>query len=247
MARGRPKGVAAVNRALAVLDAFSGGERSLTLGDIAARTRLHKSTILRLVESLKSFGYVIQLEDGNYKLGPTLLHLGHQYHNSFQLEDHVMPALRQLARDTEESASFYIREGDKRICLFRVDSPRALRDHVQIGEIMPLTRGGAAGRVLVAFSRKQPWSEKLPIGTIAAMTSETAGLSVPIIGRDDALLGALTLSGPRTRFTKQAVRLMSIRLLKTGEALTRDLGGDPRHLRSLAGADLGSARLVRVA
>jgi DNA-binding IclR family transcriptional regulator len=240
------KGVAAVNRALAVLDAFSDGAGALTLRDIAARTRLHKSTILRLIESLKSFGHMIQLENGSYRLGPTLFHLGYQYHDSFRLEDHVMPALRELARATEESASFYIREGDKRICLFRVESPRSLRDHIQVGEVMPLTRGGAAGRVLVAFSRVQPRPEKLPVGTVGALTSETAGLSIPIFGRDETLLGALTLSGPRTRFTKVAVKSMSVKLLKVGDLLTRDVGGDPRHLRGStmfnAGKRNGSGR-----
>jgi DNA-binding IclR family transcriptional regulator len=235
MQRGRPtKGVAAVNRALAVLDSFSAGAKSLTLGEIAARTHLHKSTILRLIDSLRNFGCLIQLADGSYRLGPTLFHLGYLYHHSFQIEDHVMPALRHLARETEESASFYIREGDKRICLFRVDSPRSLRDHVQVGDIMPLARAGATGRVLLAFSRKAPSNVKLPISTVGALSSETAGLSIPIFGRDDTLLGALTLSGPKTRFTKPAIKTMSIKLLKTGGDLTRDLGGDPRRVRGSA-------------
>lgn len=235
MARKRlTKGVAAVSRALAVLDSFAEGARSLALREIAAHTRLHKSTILRLIESLKQFGYLIQLADGSYRLGPSLFHLGYLYHHSFQLEDHVMPALQRLARETEESASFYIREGDKRLCLFRVDSPRSVRDHVQVGEIMPLARAGATGRVLLAFSRKPPWNAKLPMATVGALSSETAGLSVPIFGRDDVLLGALTLSGPKTRFSKLAVKNLSAKLLKTGELLTRELGGNPRHLKDAA-------------
>lgn len=61
--------------------------------EIVARTRLHKSTILTLIESLRQYGYIIQLSDGSYPFGPTLFHLGYLYHHSFQLEDHVMPAL----------------------------------------------------------------------------------------------------------------------------------------------------------
>lgn len=228
------KGVAAVSRALAVLESFSDGARTLTLGEIAAQTHLHKSTILRLIESLKLFGHLVQLSDGSYRLGPTLLHLGHLYQHSFQLDDHVVPVLRQLARETEESASFYVRDGDKRVCLFRVDSPRSLRDHVQVGEIMPLARAGAAGRVLVAFARKPPWNEKLPMATVGALTSETAGLSIPIFDRYDVMLGALTLSGPKTRFSKLAVRTLSAQLIRAGVVLTRVLGGNPRHLRDPA-------------
>jgi hypothetical protein len=45
-------GVAAVDRALLVLAAFHQGDRSLSLVDLAERTHLVKSTVLRLLASL---------------------------------------------------------------------------------------------------------------------------------------------------------------------------------------------------
>ena len=49
---GRADGVAALDRAIAILDAFAAADRSLSLAEIAARTGLYKSTILRLANSL---------------------------------------------------------------------------------------------------------------------------------------------------------------------------------------------------
>ena len=41
-------GVAALDRAIAILNAFTAADRSLSLAEIAARTGFYKSTILRL-------------------------------------------------------------------------------------------------------------------------------------------------------------------------------------------------------
>ena len=48
----KANGVAAVERALSVLGAFRDGDASLSLHELAARTGLYKSTILRLLVSL---------------------------------------------------------------------------------------------------------------------------------------------------------------------------------------------------
>ena len=46
------QGVAAVNRALSILQAFEGETEALTLALLARRTGLYKSTLLRLIASL---------------------------------------------------------------------------------------------------------------------------------------------------------------------------------------------------
>ena len=51
-------GVAAVNRALSILVAFDGQAAPLSLSELSRGTGLYKSTILRLLESLLSFGDV---------------------------------------------------------------------------------------------------------------------------------------------------------------------------------------------
>ena len=72
-------GVAAVERALSILDAFTDQDPQLTLGELAKRTKMYKSTVLRLARSLENYGYLVRAEDGMYRLGSKLLKLGSLY------------------------------------------------------------------------------------------------------------------------------------------------------------------------
>lgn len=46
------------------------------------------------------------------------------------------------------SASFHVRQGNQRLCLFRVDSPQPIRDHIRAGDLLPLDRGVGGARVI---------------------------------------------------------------------------------------------------
>jgi len=89
-------GVAAVDRALTILAAFEGESEAMTLAALARRTGLYKSTLLRLMTSLQQFGYLLQLRDGRYQLGPMPFRLGAVYQRANRLHDRVVPVLRQL-------------------------------------------------------------------------------------------------------------------------------------------------------
>ena len=69
-----PGGVAAVDRALSLLCAFKEGDLSLSLAELAERTRLYKSTVLRLLASLEHGGWVQRLDDGEALQGVELPH-----------------------------------------------------------------------------------------------------------------------------------------------------------------------------
>ena len=103
-------GVAAVDRALSILVAFEPDGTAQALTEIAAKTGMYKSTILRLMISLERFNCVLRLADGRYQLGPSLFRWGSIYRRSLKLEDHVVPTLDHLVQVTGESASLYARD-----------------------------------------------------------------------------------------------------------------------------------------
>jgi hypothetical protein len=140
-------GVAALDRALAILAAFRPEDDQLSLADLAKRTSFYKSTILRSLATLERRRFVVRLTSGGYRLGPAVLHLGMVYQRSFRLEDHVLPVMRTVSKHTQESVSFYTHEGNTRVCLFRIDSPLSVREnHTRVGDVNPVTRGPRAGR-----------------------------------------------------------------------------------------------------
>ncbi len=223
-------GVDAVNRALSIVKCFTANDDrlTLTLTEIARRTGLYKSTALRLIESLELQGFLVRSDGRGYALGAELMRLGSLYARQFRLEDRVRPVLARLVAETGESASFYRREGNRRICLFRCDSPAPIRDHVREGDVLSLDRG-AGGRVLVGFFGKagpevREKLKDLPFVSYGERDNETGSVAAPVFGLDDEMVGAITVSGPLSRFTPERVERAQASLLRGTSELSQALG-----------------------
>ena len=223
-------GVAAVDRALTILAVFEDAHEPMTLAELARCTGMYKSTLLRLMSSLQEFGYLVQLPDGRYHLGPTPFRLGAVYQRVNYLHDRVMPLLRQLVADGAESPSFHVRHDPKRrLCVFRVESRHSTLDRVEAGMLLPLDRG-AAGRVILAFDDEEGDIYRDIRRTCIAVSfgerdPDCAGVASPVFGPGGKCAGALSLSGPKPRFTPDNIKTMTSLLLKAAIRLTRGLGG----------------------
>ena len=196
-------GVAAVDRALTILDAFTDNDRKLTLAELAKRTGLYKSTVIRLAKSLERARYLLRSEDGTYRLGSKVLLLGALYQKNFGTADIVPQTLRQIVEELHEGASFYVRDEAQRLCLHRIESPRAVRDSIHVGDRLPLTVG-AAGHVILAFSgltgeRYDQIRKNMYAASFGERDPETAAVACPVLGPDQKFIGALSVSGPRYR------------------------------------------------
>jgi len=224
------KGVDAVDRALAILQCYEERKMVLTLTEISERTGLYKSTVLRLAASLENAGFLVRHSDKTYGLGAELMRLGSIYVRSFRLEDHVRPVLQGLLHDTGESASFFRREGDHRICLFREETLHSVRDHIREGDMLSLAKG-AAGHALTRFDTQQIERKEfvkrlaqLPETSSGERDKETAAVAAPVFDAT-GLAGALSVSGPITRFGTADARRMTPHLLKAARDLSARLGG----------------------
>ncbi|KAB0269460.1 IclR family transcriptional regulator [Microvirga brassicacearum] len=222
-------GVIAVERALAVLDVFTVGDQSLALAELARRVALSKPTVLRLAKSLARSGYLVRNDDTTWRLGPKLARLGMLYQSGFQIGDYVQPLLRRLSQATGESAAFYVREADMRVCLFRVDSPQSIGHHARTGDMLPLNRG-APGHVLLAFGGQQgDLYEKIrqdfAYATYGERDPEVSSLACPVFRIGQQLVGVLAVTGPTSRFDEAAVARHLEPLKTIANELTRQLGG----------------------
>lgn len=236
------QGVAAVERALTILNAFEGeGEpEPLTLAALARKTGLYKSTMLRLMVSLQAFGYIEQRTDGRYHLGPTPFRLGSVYQRGNRLHDRVMPVLRELVVQGTESPSFHVRHDAKlRLCVLRVDSQHSTLDRVNAGALLPLDRG-AAGTIILAFDGKAQGKrydharKHFSIMSDGERDPDCAAIASPVFGPEDRFIGALSVSGPKPRFTEGGIASMSRLVLQAASRLTRSLGGRNDSMAALA-------------
>jgi DNA-binding IclR family transcriptional regulator len=243
------RGVEAVDRALSLLAAFRDGGEPLTLTELSARAGLHKSTALRLSASLQRHGYLRRLPDGRYHLGPEPLRLARLYQRSFRLVDVVVPALRRLSDITGETAAFFIRDAESRVCLHRVEPSRPVRAAASEGDRFPLDRG-AAGKVLLAFDEPPVIKfaeirKTLYAVSMGERNPETAAIASPVFGVMGALSGALSVSGPRERMTAAAFDRIHPQILEAAAELTTALGGNPSQHRACLHA--GGIRVRNVA
>ena len=217
------EGVASAERALTLLSAFRKGDRGLSLAELADRTGLVKSTIMRLAISLEEHGYLAREDDGGYRLDAEVLRLGTIYTQSFRLDAHVIPVLEELVARTGETAAFYVRRGEQRLCLYRVDSPHLLRLHVRVGDALPLDNSAIA-QVLRAFAPRPLLAYvaalDLPIVTMGATDPHTGAMAMPVFGPGDKLAGALALSAPVIQWTPEAQSAARSILVEVAAALT---------------------------
>ncbi|MWB77952.1 helix-turn-helix domain-containing protein [Pseudooceanicola sp. 216_PA32_1] len=200
--------VEAVERALSIIECFSAADRELTLTEISELTGLYMSTILRLCGSLERYGYIVRRPTGEFRVGPSLWRLGSLYSKGFEQAEVIRPVLREIVEKTKETATFYVREGDDRVCLFRETSPHSLRFDLDEGARLTMDRGAGA-HVLRAFSDDaRPEDDAIRTAGFAISEGErtpnVTALAVPVLDPTGGIRGALGVSGPTFRLDQDA-------------------------------------------
>jgi DNA-binding IclR family transcriptional regulator len=204
-----PSGV--LERGIAVLECFSEERLRLALRDLAEMTGLDKATLLRLLAVLQRARMVQRDEAGQYAPGPALLRLGMLYRRTFDLGSRLQPVLREVMQQTGETVAFYVRSGDERVCLYRENSVNEVRHHVDIGNRLALTAGGASAHVLLAHTggNTPQLADIVRKGYAIARgerVAQMASVSVPVFEGDGSFLGALVVIGLAQRQSAAAQR-----------------------------------------
>ena len=135
-------GVQSVERAFELLEviARAGGEAALS--ELAADTPLPLPTIHRLLRTLVGVGYVRQLPNRRYSLGPRLIRLGEVANR--QLGALASPALKDLVSKLGESANIAVLDGDMVTYIAQVQSAHSMRMITEVGRAPRLTIPGSA-------------------------------------------------------------------------------------------------------
>lgn len=225
-------GIASADRLLTVLTSFKLGDTSLSLAEFAARTKLNKATIMRLIVSLEAFGFINRLADGSYTLASEVVRLNAIYQDTFDLQRHIEPYLHQLVDEIGETASFYVQHGAYRLCQYRVNSTHRLRLNIQPGEIRPMDE--AAGAQALRSNYQQMLAKNEPFYSTGITDPHAASIALPIFGINNEMMGALIVSGPASRFTLDRANSISHFLYKVADELINQLGGQSPYKLALS-------------
>lgn len=147
--------VSSLARGLSILEAYDQAHHRLGIADLAKITGLSKSTIYRLIFTLRSLGYIIPDGQGSkYTLGPKVLSLGYAVLSSLDLREIAQPYLLRLSRRVKETVNLAILDEWKLIYIERIKTQQIVNINLHIGSRLELYNT-AMGRVLAAFNSKE--------------------------------------------------------------------------------------------
>jgi DNA-binding IclR family transcriptional regulator len=170
--------VAAVQRAVAVLDALAVGDtdggkpahgHALELGtnEIARRTGINASTVSRLLATLADAGLVEHVAgSGRYRLGLRLLQLGNAVLARLDLRELARSHLVALTEATGETATLSSPGEHEAVTIDYVRSPSFVQSVAQVGR-PSAAHATAVGKVFLAHGGR------LPDGDLPAFTART--------------------------------------------------------------------------
>lgn len=148
-----PSGTQAVERAFAILQAFTDLRRVWTLAELSRTLGLTKPTALRLLGVLEREGMVERtVPGGGYRLGPGAMELGAKAQRSHGLTEAVLPLLDELAHSTGETASLEVLVGDQILVLAGVQGRHRVSVAPDVGTRWP-AHAASTGKVMLAGLR----------------------------------------------------------------------------------------------
>jgi DNA-binding IclR family transcriptional regulator len=129
--------VQVIARAAAILRALEHENAGLSLGQIAQRVDLARSTVQRIIAALEVEKLVIAASpNGKMRLGPTILRLAASVRTDFA--SLARPILVALSKELGETVDLSIIKKDQAVFIDQVTGPHRLRTVSVVGDAYPL-------------------------------------------------------------------------------------------------------------
>lgn len=157
------------DRVLQILGAFDCNAHELSIGSIAGRLGVHKSTASRLAATLVHRGF-LEREKRMLRLGPEVNRLGLLALGNADLSAVSADAMKWLCSATGETVHIAVLDGSEALNIAQVDGPAIVGIGNWVGRKTRL-HCAANGKVLLAFSGTDLLEDPLPAFTPRTITS----------------------------------------------------------------------------
>jgi DNA-binding IclR family transcriptional regulator len=141
-------GIQVIARAAAVLRALKDSQTGLSLGQIADRVGLPRSTVQRIVAALIDERLLMATRSAGVRLGPELQSLAEAAR--YNTVDLCRPLLNALMLETGETVDLSVLRGGQMVFVDQVQGSHRLRAVSSVGEHFPLTTT-ANGRAVLSL------------------------------------------------------------------------------------------------
>ncbi len=143
--------IKSIDKSLNILEFLSGYGQEIGIVEISEKLSMGFSTVHRILNTLKSRGYVIQNQStAKYRLGIKLFMLGSEAQSTKNLIRNIRPYLRELSKITNETVNLAILEDKEVVYIDTIESSEFLRTDISKGTRLP-AHSTALGKVLLAF------------------------------------------------------------------------------------------------
>lgn len=225
----------------------------MSLVDLAKRSGINKSTILRLATPLIDENLIERDRiTGKFRLGFGSLRLGQAYLDSLDLRSAANEELRALMRKTANTVHLVVLSGHDVVYLDKVEDEATVRMASRVGATMP-AYCTAVGKAIMAYSPEEVVSSILsvPLHPITPKTitdpvalrqelgavrlrgysiddrenePEVRCVAAPIFNHDDVVVAALSVSSLTSRMTPAKVREVGPMAAAVGLRISVKLG-----------------------
>ncbi len=252
MKRNENLAVKSLDRGLDILEYVARAKQPPSFSMLLAELGIPRSSLFHLLNNLQARAFIARdpAVDG-YRLGAGLHRLARAAPQP-SLRDQVVPFLRQLSSELNETCGFYVRVGDAVEVVASAISTQALSYTMKTGARAPLY-AVSAGKIVLAELKPADWKKYLARIVLVPATARTirskavlkkeieairatgfahsreefsAGITAiaTAVRRDDTFVGALNIAVPSVRFTAKRDREFRDALRVTAQTIAASLG-----------------------
>jgi DNA-binding IclR family transcriptional regulator len=167
--------VQVISRAATILRVLKDYPLGLSLGQIAKKVNLARSTVQRIVYALEEEKFIVQSSTGSgFRLGHGLAILGSSVH--FDLREDLHPYIQQLSIEIDETVDLAILDSGKAYFIDQITASHRLQAVSKVGTSFPLyctANGKAILSTMSTDQMNQTLPDKLDKFTSNTITSKT--------------------------------------------------------------------------
>lgn len=240
-----------VERAISIVEQLA--RRPATLTDVTTELGVHKSTALRLLQTLERAGFARRQKDGRYTIGVGLISIAYAAMESFDLREIARPHLTPLNRKYGHTIHLASLVDDAIVYIDKYEGRSSVRMYSQMGKTVNFHSSGV-GKVILAnldpalrdsiisrltltrFTPNTITSEEGLRAELEAIRERGYGydlgefedfvicIAAPIRSGDGTARSAISISVAKMMVPMDELKQLIPDLVKTAAAISRDYG-----------------------
>jgi DNA-binding IclR family transcriptional regulator len=164
--------VRVLQKAMGLLDLLA-RHGDLSAAELAEMSHEPRTTVYRLMASMTALGVVDQGPTrGTFRVGIKMVEIGSSLLARLDERQLAQDPMRTLHEDTGETVYLCMRNGDRAVCIERIDGRWVRSMALRLGASLPL-HIGAAPMVLLAFEPREEWNRYVADHELVGETTPT--------------------------------------------------------------------------